>query len=105
MCLPLRSLISRAMPGPQLKRFLWGLQLAASLAIARGLLSIGTAQAQELQGGFHTDIDGISVSSGSHHVCALEQKPGNKLGGSLKCWGYDHHGQASPPLVRPRLLC
>ena len=35
---------------------------------------------------------GITVSSGGRHSCAL-----HKITGSVLCWGYNEHGQASPP--------
>ncbi|CAM9449563.1 unnamed protein product [Heterosigma akashiwo] len=37
--------------------------------------------------GFASEVDGISVSCGSHHTCALEYRPGIEFGGVIKCWG------------------
>lgn len=30
-------------------------------------------------------------------MCALEYRPGVEIGGPVRCWGYNHHGQAQPP--------
>lgn len=48
---------------------------------------------------FHLDVDGISISSGSHHVCALEYLPGVDMGGPVRCWGLNRHNQSMPPEV------
>jgi len=48
---------------------------------------------QNIQEGFHSDIDGISVSCGFQHTCAIEYRPGIEFGGVLNCWGtkLDYH--------------
>lgn len=51
----------------------------------------------DLQEGFHTDPDSISIAMGTHHTCALERRPGVDFGGAVKCWGRDDWGQGSPP--------
>lgn len=50
---------------------------------------------------FLLDIDGISVSSGREHVCAIEQNPmleaGSRVGGNVQCWGIDYFGRLDAP--------
>ena len=72
------------------------MQQAACLAF---LLVICRCMGQGFGEDFHVDIDGIAVSAGSHHACALEYRPGLDIGGPVHCWGYDHHGQSTPPEV------
>lgn len=39
---------------------------------------------------FLLDIDGNSIATGREHVCVIEKKQGNSVGGRAKCFGYDH---------------
>ena len=41
----------------------------------------------------------LEVSSGDRHTCAISQR-----NGSIKCWGDNRYGQASPPLGRYKKL-
>jgi len=50
-----------------------------------------------LPDGFYSDVDEISLSAGHYHTCAIEARQGVEFGGSLKCWGYNSHGQSDPP--------
>jgi len=50
-----------------------------------------------LPDGFHSDVDEISLSAGHYHTCAIEARAGVEFGGTVKCWGYNSHGQSSPP--------
>ena len=54
-----------------------------------GQLGIGTntAQNKAQQVNLGTGRTAVSVSAGSYHTCAVLDD------GSLKCWGYDNHGQ------------
>ena len=61
------------------------------------LLAKGDNGFPSLPTGFHHDLDDVSVSAGYFHTCAIEARPGQDFGGTLKCWGDDAHGQASPP--------
>lgn len=73
--------------------------LGYGLTILWGLLGRLVCGEEEIGQDFHVDVDGISVSAGGFHVCALEYRPGIELGGPARCWGYNHHGQAEPPEV------
>jgi hypothetical protein len=50
---------------------------------------------------FLLDVDGISVSTGREHICALEQIQGNNngegIGGRIHCWGWDSNGRLNAP--------
>ena len=50
---------------------------------------------------FLLDIDGISVSTGREHICAIEQNPmleaGSRIGGNVQCWGIDYFGRLDAP--------
>ena len=37
------------------------------------------------------------VSAGRFHTCGIHKRNGIELGGTVKCWGYNDYGQASPP--------
>ena len=37
------------------------------------------------------------ISAGRFHTCGINKRPGIDVGGALSCWGYNDHGQASPP--------
>jgi len=51
--------------------------------------------------GFASEVDGISVSCGSHHTCALEYRPGIEFGGVIKCWGMALEHQFDKQHVTP----
>lgn len=51
---------------------------------------------EDLQGGFHDDVDSITLAIGSHHTCALEYRPGVDFGGPVRCWGRNDWGQSTP---------
>ena len=47
---------------------------------------------------FLLEIDGNSISTAREHLCAIEKKPGNNIGGRARCWGFDHiDGRTRPP--------
>ena len=47
---------------------------------------------------FLLGIDGSSVATGHQHICVLEQKTGEPIGGRAQCWGYDDkHGRSDAP--------
>lgn len=54
------------------------------------------AHAEELEEGFHSDVDSIAIAVGGYHSCALEYRPGVEFGGPVRCWGRDDWGQSSP---------
>ena len=56
------------------------------------LFLIGLSCALELLPSDH-DI----VTAGRFHTCGIHKRNGIEVGGSVKCWGYNDHGQASPP--------
>ena len=69
------------------------------LAISTGGL-LCHAQVDPEEGWVHYDIDDMTVSTGSKHVCALEMVEGLEIGGKAVCWGSNAQGQAMPPEVR-----
>lgn len=38
-----------------------------------------------------------ALSAGYYHTCAIEYRQGVEVGGGLRCWGQNTHGQTSPP--------
>jgi len=54
---------------------------------------------------FLSGIDGSSIANGYGHVCAIEQRAGNNIGGRARCWGSDHkdHAMDAPKDVRVHL--
>ena len=47
---------------------------------------------------FLLDIDGNSVSTGREHVCVIEKKQGNTVGGRARCFGFDQFEGRPRPL-------
>ena len=39
---------------------------------------------------FLLGIDGSSITTGHGHVCVLEQRSADGVGGRAQCWGGDH---------------
>uniref|UniRef100_A0A7S2K3D9 non-specific serine/threonine protein kinase n=1 Tax=Leptocylindrus danicus TaxID=163516 RepID=A0A7S2K3D9_9STRA len=50
-----------------------------------------------LPDGFGLKADEAIISAGNLHTCGIDKRRGTDMGGSLKCWGYNNRGQASPP--------
>lgn len=59
--------------------------------------SMSSSSLPRLPDDFYNDVDGTALSAGFHHTCALEMRPSIEFGGALRCWGFNDHGQASPP--------
>ncbi|GMI04423.1 hypothetical protein TrRE_jg13276 [Triparma retinervis] len=68
-----------------------------SLILSSPLFVLGDNGFPSLPPGFHNDLDDVSVSAGYFHTCAIEARPGQDFGGTLKCWGDNKHGQSDPP--------
>lgn len=47
--------------------------------------------------GFALDIDGTSVSCGTHHICVLDQRQGVDIGGRAECWGFKQNDKTIAP--------
>lgn len=62
---------------------------AIILAVPKVITSFATPSSDFLLG-----IDGSSISTGYGHVCVLEQKAGEGMGGRAQCWGHDHKEDA-----------
>ena len=56
--------------------------LGLVLVVVGGVLGL-----EELEEGFHYDVDSTTVTAGSAHACALEAVDGVEFGGKPVCWG------------------
>ena len=67
----------------------------------RFLTSNDGFQEDDLSLKFLLDVDGISVSTGREHICAIEQNPmlpaGSRVGGNIQCWGIDYLDRLDAP--------
>eukprot|EP01038_Epipyxis_sp_PR26KG_P014147 gene14147-18985_t len=43
------------------------------------------------------DVDGISIANGHEHICIIEQKHNNDIGGKVQCWGFESYGMLDAP--------
>ena len=55
---------------------------------------------------FATDMEGVTVTIGDKHVCAIEAVDGTEVGGAIVCWSdrRDKKGLTASPEVRWTLL-
>lgn len=64
-------------------------------------LSSTDGLSEDLSLKFLLDVDGISVSTGREHICAIEQNPmqpaGSRVGGNIQCWGVDYLERLDAP--------
>ena len=59
--------------------------------------TLNAAESKDDRDVFNLRSDHHLISSGRFHSCGIDKRPGIEIGGTVKCWGHNDQGQASPP--------
>jgi hypothetical protein len=60
--------------------------------LLKGIAGFATPKSE-----FILEIDGNGITTSREHICVIEQKHGNAIGGRAKCWGFDVMGKLDAP--------